>query len=208
MAMLLHIKASVRGDESYSSRVGEAFVKSYMESHPGDTADTLDLSASDAIPEFGAPAAAGKYRILHGEPHAQEEANAWRAVEAAIDRFKGADKLVISCPMWNFGIPYRLKQFFDVVLQPGYTFAFSPEEGYSGLLTGTRAMLILARGGEYAPGSETASFDLQKPYLELVLGITDVDCIVVEPTLQGGPEVVQQRLDAAISTARQKAEDF
>ncbi len=37
-----------------------------------------------------------------------------------------------------------MKQYFDVVVQPGLTFAYSPQEGYSGLLT-TRAIVPLLR---------------------------------------------------------------
>ena len=56
-----------------------------------------------------------------------------------IEQFVNADKFLLAIPMWNFGIPYRLKQYLDVILQPGYTFSFSPETGYSGLVTGKPA---------------------------------------------------------------------
>ena len=52
-----------------------------------------------------------------------------------IERFKGADKYLFSLPMWNFGIPYKLKHYIDVLVQPTYTFSFSPKEGYKGLVT-------------------------------------------------------------------------
>ena len=210
MATVLHIRATATAELSYSLRAAEAFLESYLESHPGDTVDTLDL-ARETVPEFLGLVARGKYRILHGEAHTEEEADAWRAVEAEIERFKNADKLVISSPMWNFGIPYRLKQYVDVIVQPGYTFAYSPEKGYTGLVTGRPAILILARGGEYQPGTEAAAFDFQRPYLETILGFigfTDVSTIVVEPTLQGGPEVAEQKLAEAITEAREQARTF
>ena len=127
------------------------------------------------------------------------------------DDFKKADKVVISSPMWNFGIPYRLKHYIDVIVQPGYTFSFSPETGYTGLVTGRPAILFLARGGEYAPGTEGEAFDFQHPYLKNVLqfiGFTEIESIFVEPSLQGGPEVAQQKLDEAIQAAREKAKAF
>jgi len=210
MATVLHIRATATAELSYSLRAAEAFLESYLESHPGDTVDTLDL-ARETVPEFLGLVARGKYRILHGEAHTEEEADAWRAVEAEIERFKNADKLVISSPMWNFGIPYRLKQYVDVIVQPGYTFAYSPEKGYTGLVTGRPAILILARGGEYQPGTEAAAFDFQRPYLETILGFigfTDVSTIVVEPTLQGGPEVAEQKVAEAITEAREQARTF
>jgi LacI family transcriptional regulator len=36
-----------------------------------------------------------------------------------VARFLAADRLLFSVPMWNAGIPYVLKQFIDVVSQPG-----------------------------------------------------------------------------------------
>ncbi|MBV9130893.1 MAG: NAD(P)H-dependent oxidoreductase [Verrucomicrobia bacterium] len=35
----------------------------------------------------------------------REQAQAWKRVEAVIERFKSADWYLFSLPMWNFGIP-------------------------------------------------------------------------------------------------------
>ena len=40
-----------------------------------------------------------------------------------------ADRVLISTPMWNFSIPYKLKQWFDIIVQPGLTFRFDPVPG-------------------------------------------------------------------------------
>ena len=96
MSKVLHIVASPRGDRSYSLRVARAFLESYQEAHPDDVIETLDLAGP--IPEFDATAVAGKYRIMHGESHTDEEAKAWKSVQDTIDAFKAADKVVISAP--------------------------------------------------------------------------------------------------------------
>ena len=70
---------------------------------------------------------------------------------------------------------------------------------------------MYARGGEYLEGSEAGAFDLQKKYLELVLGfmgLTDIQGVVVEPTLMGGPEVSEQKRSEAIRQARDIARTF
>ena len=41
--------------------------------------------------------------------------------------------------MWNFGIPYKLKQWIDVITQPGLAFRFDPAQGY--LPLGGRSVL-------------------------------------------------------------------
>ena len=122
-----------------------------MAGHPGDTVETLDLWHAD-LPEFDGPAIEAKYAILHGQKFSAAQEQAWNAVTKIADHFKSADKYVISLPMWNFGIPYKLKQFIDVIVQPGLAFSFSPETGYKGLITGKPVVVVYARGGAYGPG--------------------------------------------------------
>ena len=65
--------------------------------------------------------------------------------------------------------------------------------------------------GEYAQGSPAEAFDLQKQYLELILGfmgITDIRKIAVEPTLMAGPDGAEQAQIKAIALARELATKF
>jgi len=207
MAKLLHIQASPMEDLSFSIRAARAFVKAYREAHPADQVETLDLWQAD-IPAFDCTAASGKYKVMRGLPHAANEAAAWQRVVKTVNHFTSADKILVSSPMWNFGIPYRLKQYIDVIVQPGLTFSYDPKTGYSGLVTGRPLQLILARGGEYPQGTQAASFDHQRPYLELLfgfIGFTDVRTLVVEPTLAPSGEA---KLAEAISAAQEAARRF
>jgi FMN-dependent NADH-azoreductase len=189
MPKLLHIKASPRR-ESFSARATETFLDSYRQTHHGSSVETLDLFAAE-IPPFLAPQAAAKYEVLAGKQPSGPAAAAWKAVIETIEHFKSGEVVVISSPMWNFSIPYRLKQYLDVIVQPGLTFSYTPEAGYTGLVTGRPAVLVLARGGSYAPGSPGEAYDMQKPYLESILrfiGFTDIRTLIVEPTLAGDEE--------------------
>jgi len=68
-------------------------------------------------------------------------------------------------PMWNASVPYILKQFIDVVSQPGMVFGFDPDRGYSGLLTGRRAAVVYT-SAVYGEGRGPAfGNDFQAPYL-------------------------------------------
>ena len=144
MARLLHIVASPRA-ESYSTRVAKAFLNSYRQERPEDGIEVLDLFQAE-IPPFHAPQAKAKYAVSAGQAPRDEAEAAWQPVIKTINHFKAFDKYVLSCPMWNFGVPYRLKQYIDVIVQPSLTVAFSPGKGYTGLVTGKPLMLILARG--------------------------------------------------------------
>ena len=210
MATVLYIKASPREGRSHSVAVADAFIEAYRAAHPGDAVKTLDLFKAD-LPAFDGLALQAKYTILHGQKHTPEELAAWRAVEAVIAEFKAADKYVLAVPMWNFGIPYRLKHYLDVLIQPGYTFSFDPEKGYTGLVTGKPVFVAYARGGEYPEGTPGEAYDFQKKYLELALGFigfTDIKSVVVEPTLMGGPEVAAKRRAQAIAEAQEIAKGF
>jgi len=209
MAKLLYIEASPRKERSASIEVAKAFVGEYRKTNPGDTVDTLDLWTTP-LPEFNGEVIDAKYAILHGHEQTPGQKAAWKAVEAVIERFKGADKYLFSLPMWNFGIPYKLKHYIDVLVQPTYTFSFSPKEGYKGLVLGKKAAVVYARGGAYPAGSGGEAFDLQKKYMELFLGFigfTDVTPVVIEPTL-GKPESVTKLKTEAVERARSVAGAF
>lgn len=210
MARLLYIEASPRKQRSASIQVAREFLDAYRQSHPDDEVAVLDLWQT-TLPPFDGAIIDAKYRILHGEPHTAAEKEAWRAVEEIIAHFKGFDKYLFSLPMWNFGLPYILKHYIDILAQPGYTFSYSPEKGYQGLVTGKPAALIYARGGAYQPGTPAEAMDYQKRYLEMILGFigfTDFRPIVVEPTLMLGREEYAKLVERQKAAARALAAAF
>jgi FMN-dependent NADH-azoreductase len=209
MAKLLHIVASPRA-ESYSTRVARAFLDSYRQTQPDDRIEVLDLFRAD-IPPFHAPQAKAKYAVATGQKPRDEAETAWQPVIKTINHFKGFDKYVLSCPMWNFGVPYRLKQYIDVIVQPSLTVAYSPEKGYTGLVTGRPLMLILARGGAYQAGNPCETFDFQETYLRSIfgfIGFADIRAIHIQGTLQNQPEQVEADTRKAIAEAADAAVDF
>jgi FMN-dependent NADH-azoreductase len=209
MGTLLYIQASPRKHESFSTAVAEAFLKACRARLTGDSVETLNVFEAD-LPSFDGPRLAAKYTILHGHEPTSGQKVAWNEVVRIIDQFKVADRYVFSVPMWNFGIPYRLKQYFDLLVQPGYTFKVV-EKKCEGLLTGRRAMLALSRGEDYSDPVLASQVDFQERYLRCILGfmgITDVRSVVVQPTISGGSEISRQKLQEAIQNAQALAADF
>ena len=205
MARLLYIEASPRKERSASIEAAKTFINEYKHTHPEDVVETLDLWATH-LPEFDGNVIDSKYVILHGLEHTDEQRQAWKGVEDVIEQFIAADKYLFSLPMWNFGIPYKLKHYVDVIVQPGYTFSFSPEEGYKGLVTGKPLAVIYARGGAYGAGTGSESYDLQKAYLEHILGFigfSDFQNILVEPTL-----VSYEDKEKIMETAKQQVKSL
>lgn len=207
MPDLLHIQASPRGERSHSQAVARAFIDAYRRRHPAATVETWDLF-SEPLPAFDGPALDAKYAIMGGGSPAPEQQAAWAEVRAVFDRFMSARLLVFSVPMWNFGIPYRLKQLIDVINQPGLTWSYSPDKGFSGLVAGRRAVTVLARAGAYPPGNPLETYDFQSTYLDTWLGfigITDRNTVLVEPTAMGDADTLARAREAAHARAAELA---
>jgi len=210
MSRILYIKASPRTGRSYSVAVADAFIESYRQSHPGDKIETIDLFQKK-LPAFDLAAVTVKYKVIHTEQHTAQDKQIWAEVVSVIDEFKSADKYVMAVPMWNFSIPYRLKQYIDIIVQPGQTFAVGADGNYEGLVKGKPVFIVYSCGGEYVPGTAGEAFDFQKRYLELILGFIgfrDIRSVTVEPTLNSGPDVAKQKRAEAIEKATQMAKKF
>ncbi len=179
MSTLLYIESSPREADSYSSQAAAI----YLDALPnGVTVEHLNLFTA-GLPEFNAAAAAAKYKVMRGEALNPAEESAWSEVLALVEGFKAADHYLIAAPMWNFSIPYKLKQYIDLITHPGLTFIPRPD-GMEGLAGGD-AVVIYSRGGNYGPkDGQPDPYDHQSPYLQAWLGLVGVGP-VVEVAVQG-----------------------
>lgn len=194
MSRLLHISSSPRGGESISLGIAETFLAEYRATHPGDTIDHFDLW-DGTLPEFGPAAAAAKMTVFGGGTPDSKE---WDAAVRTFERFDSYDRYLFSVPMWNAGVPYKLKQFIDVVSQPAMVFGVHPETGYTALLSGKRAAVIYT-SAVWGPGlgSEFGT-DFHSTFFGDWLrwaGVTDVQEIRHHPTLTGDYEVERKLAD-------------
>ena len=209
MTTLLHIAASPRGAASESRRIAETFLDAYRQTHPGDRVETWDLW-DGTLPEFGPDAAAAKMTVFAGGTPEGAPAAAWAAAHRAFARFDAADRLLFSVPMWNSGIPYVLKQFIDVVSQPGLVFGVDPVTGYEHLLAGRgKRAAVVYTSAVWGPGlGPEFGRDFHSTYFTDWLhwtGITDVEEIRFHPTLTGDAPAARAVADAA---ARDVAKTF
>jgi len=134
---------------------------------------------------------------------------AWRAARTTFERFAAADQYMFSVPMWNAGIPYILKQFIDVVSQPGMVFSFDPELGYTGLLTGRKAAVVYTSAVYGLGRPPSFGADFQAPYLRDGLnwaGMADVTEIAFRPNLATADAETGRQ--AAHAAARDAAKIF
>jgi FMN-dependent NADH-azoreductase len=192
--------------ESVSASLAKAFLDATRK--PDDEIDLLNVWEEE-LPTFSGLAAQSRYNVMMARPSSPEEQEAFDKVIGLVERLKAADKVVVATGMWNFSVPYRLKHWIDLVVQPGLTFGFDPTRGYHGLLTGRPLQLLLASGGDYtaAPMSQA---DFLTPYLREVfgfLGFEDIRVVTALCTVYP-PEVSGPAIEAALKAATEAGERF
>jgi FMN-dependent NADH-azoreductase len=204
MGKLLHISASPRDEASESLQIARVFTEVYGESHPGDEVEQWDLW-DGSLPDFAVGAKA-KMTVFGGGQPQSAEGEAWAAARRTFERFDSADRLLFTVPMWNASVPYVLKQFIDVISQPGWIFGVDPATGYSHLLAerGKRVVVVYTSAVWGPPLGPEFGSDFQSTYFGDWLrwtGLTDISEIRFHPTLTGD-------LDAARREANARARDI
>lgn len=181
LSQILHIIGSPKGIHSASTRVAQAFIDSHLRSYPQTNVTSMDIWKAD-LPPFDGELALAKLAPIVGEERTQSQQAAWESITALIEEFDSFDKFVISTPMWNFGIPYKLKHYLDIIVQPGITFGVNAEHEHIGLLRDRPVQLVLTRS---SPMPENSPEDFQLSYLQHILGfigLLNVKSTVLEGT--------------------------
>lgn len=202
MTNILLIQASPRQERSVSNRFGKRLAEGLSKRFDSDLVE-LDLW-KETLPDMNGSLASAKYARLQGKALSPQQAEAWGAVAAMISQLAAASALVVATPMWNFSIPYKLKQYIDIVTQPGLSFAFDPATGYIPLLSNKPNYVVLSSAGDYRSGSSRDRPDLATPYLRAALsfiGFRSTVFVPVGPTVASREDVARgcDRADEQIS---------
>ena len=208
MRKLLHIVASPREEESRTLQVSEKFLEAIRERYPECLIDELNL-AKEELPQLSAKRVDGKYTLLAGKELYGSLREAWNEILQHIDRFMSADLYLISTPMWNFSIPYMLKQYIDLIIQPKYLFRYTESASVEGLVKNKKMIVITSRGGQYKT-DELKKMDFQEPYLRAIfgfVGLNDMTFINAEP-MDMGQEKEKKSLQEAFKAAKIRAREL
>jgi FMN-dependent NADH-azoreductase len=196
MPSLLRIDSSSRADGSHSRRLGDLAEARWRAANPGGTVLRRDLAA-DPLPHVHTTAIGAFF--TPPDRRTPEMAAAVVPSDTLVDELLAADTLLITVPMYNFGIPSALKAWIDHVVRVGRTFAYDGTS-FSGLAGGRTAAIAIAYGAPgYAEGGPLAGADFALPYLRFVLGfigVTTIHTFVVEGT-SGGADAIAPSLTLA-----------
>jgi FMN-dependent NADH-azoreductase len=160
MTTLLRVDASLRLEGSVSRALADSAEAAWKAEHPNGVVIRRDLG-QHPLPGNAWPAlVATKLGAEPGPDHA--EAAALAADLAA--ELKKADAVLLAVPLYNYGIAQHVKAWIDLLLiDPELVYGPSP-------IAGRPAILTLARGGGYSPGTPKHGWDHATPYLERVFG--------------------------------------
>jgi FMN-dependent NADH-azoreductase len=174
MPTLLTIGVSPRYEHSTSRKLTSLFVEKWRAAHPDGRVIDRDLLKTN-LPFVDLPWIGGAF--TPPEQHSPESVAAIKISNDLVAELQSADHIVIGTPMYNFSIPAVLKAYIDHIVRVGVTVS----SANVGLLTGKKATIILASGGDFSPGSPVEGYNLASGYLRQVLGfigITDLEIIL------------------------------
>ena len=173
---ILHIDASINGENSASRAISHSIVDQL----------TLERGGADVT-----------YRDLAAEPLPHLTLDAF-ADTTVLDEFLAADMIVIGAPMYNFTLPTQLKAWIDRIVIAGQTFRYT-ENGPEGLATGKRVIVALARGGFYDQGSPASALEHLESYLRGIFNFIGIEPeFVAADGLAVSPEQRDQSINGAL----------
>lgn len=199
MSTLLQVIATPHRDaDSQTRRLATAFLDAWSTVNPRGVVETVDLSRLD-LPPMDEAMVAVLFDLPSTAPADLLERRR-RALDRLVAQFTAADAYLFVTPMWNFGLPYPLKHYFDLVIRPGWTFAMGPS-GAMGLLEGRTAYAVITRGFDYGPMSPHPEHNHLEPHLRTLLGFMGIDDLHVVAAegmmLPGAAERLQDAVRAA-----------
>ena len=205
---ILDIVASPRNEQSVSTTITNAFLSEYRGRACDVTVDNLDVW-QEKLPEFDAEAINAKYKGVSGESMTPVETATWEKIRELASRFQRADRIVLGVPMWNFSVPYKLKQLIDLSCQRNMLFTFDGEF-YGPSLSIDKAFVAYVRGQSDEAGFKTVSqpgFEHLSGYVEFWLrfiGVRSVVTLTVEHTWDGrAVDTIDAGKRQAVDLARQ-----
>jgi FMN-dependent NADH-azoreductase len=179
MSKILHITASIRGEDSISRALSTRLAEG-IAARENAAIISRDLSAND-LP-YVSEARFGANLTPRDERTAEQQQLATIA-DQLIEELQAADTIVLGLPIYNFGVPATFKAWADLVARAGTTFKYT-ENGPVGLLSGKKAYLAVASGGTQV-GSE---IDFMTPWVKFFLGFIGIHdvTIVAADGIMGG----------------------
>ena len=176
MPSLLRIDSSPRGAGSHSKFIADTVQKQLLIKTTDLKNRQRDLSLQK-IPSISQDTITGFFTPK--ENFTPELDDATSLSDQLISEVKETDTILISAPIYNFGVPSSLKAWIDQIVRVNETFSFD-ETGFAGLIREKKAILALSYGAQgYVGNGDLSSMNFFEPYLVTLLKFIGIEDIVV-----------------------------
>jgi FMN-dependent NADH-azoreductase len=168
---VLRLDASANGDNSNSRKLGNVLAQQLENLYPVSEIRQRDLNQELSF--IDASWIAANFTASDERDELQNQRLAFS--DQLIAELQWADHIILTTPMYNFGIPATLKAWIDLVCRAGVTFRYGAN-GPEGLLKNKRIDIVITTGG--APLESPVDF--VSGYLKQVfafIGIEEVNII-------------------------------
>jgi FMN-dependent NADH-azoreductase len=172
MKKILHITASINGDNSFSTQLSKAILEKLDATYPGSTVKTIDL-AQTAFPHIEGFQIGSFFTPEDLRTSEQKQAVAYS--DQAVNDLLEADIVVIGLPLYNLNVPSNLKSWIDHVVRAGVTFQYI-DGAPQGMVQGKKVYLAIASGNVFSEGP-FQPLDFSEPYLKTILGFIGMNDI-------------------------------
>jgi FMN-dependent NADH-azoreductase len=193
-----------RGERSHTRKILEAFLES------ADGADMEKLDLLEDTPDLFSNQRLLAYiqRNFLGESLSPEDEAVLEGMDRMTEQFTAADAVVLAFPMHNFSFPAIVKAYFDAVMQKGKTWDAGPE-GYFGMMTGKKALVLMASGATYDGDFAPFEHGLSLARTEFgFMGFEDIRTVTAGGMNLLPPEGVEAAVARAQDEARAVAKDW
>ncbi|MDF2475287.1 MAG: FMN-dependent NADH-azoreductase [Sphingobacterium sp.] len=184
MKTLLRIDSSLRIKGSYSRKMGDYFVELWKIKHPNGKIIERDIHLQ-MIPHL-------TQDTVNGFFDSTVSSKILALSDQLIEELYSNDDLLITCPMYNYGIPSSLKAYFDLIVRTEKTFT-NDSNGIRGLLTDKKAYIISAMGMPQPQAEGKSSIEIQITRILNQIGILDISYFPVDGTVS--PEQAIKKLE-------------
>jgi FMN-dependent NADH-azoreductase len=182
MTRILRIDASARTERSLSRKLGDQFIADWsaLNSPPDVTLRDVGKTPPPIISENWIAA-------VFSQEMTPEQQALTRISDELIAELAGAEMIVITTPMYNYGMPAALKAWFDQVVRINKTFTFDLARGNRPLepILPGKPIIALTSSGEFGfgPGELNEGGDNLVPHLRFAsryLGVSEFHHIGIE----------------------------
>ena len=171
---ILRIDASASASTSNSKKLGDELIARLEEVYINATVQQRDLNRDLYFIDESWVGA----NFTPDDQRSEDQKQQLAFSDRLIDEIKQADHIVLTTPMYNFGIPSSLKAWIDLICRAGVTFRYTAD-GPVGLVGDKQVDIIITTGGVPLQ----SPLDFVSGYLKQVfrfIGIDNVNIIAAD----------------------------